>query len=187
MMKRLNRSVLIIFAFVLSSLACNFGFGRPTTPEIEVPALTEESLSPGNIQPAPGDVLQEMAPIVVTESQLQTLMEAELQQRIGDQIEDLAVYLRSGNIQVEGNVNTQGVSAPVKVVIDVSVDLVGRPSLSVSSANIGPFPVPGDLVTEVESILNKAFTEKVFSLAPNMHIDNIVIQNGVMTIFGHSK
>lgn len=189
MIKRLNSVVLIIFALVISSLACNFGFGRPATLEIEDPAVAGQPISPGSIQPVPetGTVVQDMAPIVVTEGQLQALMENELQQRIGDQIEDLRVYLRTGNIQVEGKVNTQGVSAPVKVVIDVSVDLVGRPSLSILSANIGPFPVPGDLVTEVETMINKAFMEKVVSLAPNMHIDNIVIQNGVMTIYGHSE
>jgi hypothetical protein len=95
--------------------------------------------------------------------------------------------LRSGQIQILGDVNTQGISAPVKVVIDVSVDPMGRPTLSIISSNIGPFPVPGDLVEEVETLINQAFKEKVISLAPNMHIDDIVIQNGVMTIFGHSK
>jgi len=72
-------------------------------------------------------------------------------------------------------------------VIDVSVDPVGRPTLSIISSNIGPFPVPGDLVAEVEAVVNKAFQDKVIALAPNMHIDDIVIQNGVMTIYGHPK
>jgi hypothetical protein len=47
--------------------------------------------------------------------------------------------------------------------------------------------VPGDLVAEVEALVNKAFQDKVIALAPNMHIDDIVIQNGVMTIYGHPK
>jgi len=47
--------------------------------------------------------------------------------------------------------------------------------------------VPADLVDEVETLINKAFKEKVIALAPNMHIDDIVIQNGVMTIYGYSK
>jgi hypothetical protein len=83
--------------------------------------------------------------------------------------------------------NSQGISAPVKVVIDVNVDPVGRPMLSIISSSIGPFPVPGDLIAEVEVLINKAFQEKVLALAPNMHIDNIVIENGIMTIYGHSK
>jgi hypothetical protein len=189
LMKKSNWIILIIFAFVLSSLACNFGFGRPATPEIVVPLTTEAINVPGIDQPGANEEaeIQGMTPIVVTEEQLRALIEGELQQRIGDQISNLQVLLRSGQIQILGDVNTQGISAPVKVVIDVSVDPMGRPTLSIISSNIGPFPVPGDLVEEVETLINQAFKEKVISLAPNMHIDDIVIQNGVMTIFGHSK
>ena len=144
---------------------------------------------PGINQPGqdPEADFQGLEPIVVTESQLLALMEDELQERIGDQISNLQVLLRSGHIQILGDVNTQGISAPVKVVIEVRVDPVGRPTLNIISSNIGPFPVPGDLVNEVETLINNAFKEKVVALAPNMHIDDIVIQNGVMTIYGHSR
>ena len=188
-MKQLHWVVLIIFALVLSSLACNFGFGRRATPEIDGPLATEAEEIPGINQPgleSQGD-FDGLEPIRVTESQLLTMMEERLEQQIGDQITNLAVYLRSEQIQILGDVNTQGISAPVKVAIDVSVDPVGRPSLEVISANIGPFPVPGDLVAEIESLMNTAFQQKVIEMAPNMHIDDIVIQNGVMTIYGHSN
>ncbi|MBK5106480.1 MAG: hypothetical protein JJE12_00040 [Anaerolineales bacterium] len=188
-MKQLNLIILIIFALVLSSLACNFGFGRPATPENDVPLATEALSIPGVNQadPNPGTGIQDLEPIIVTEAELTALMEDELQQRIGDQISNLQVDLRSGQIQILGDVNTQGIAAPVKVVIDVSIDPVGRPTLSIISSNIGPFPVPGDLIAELEVLINKAFQEKVIALAPNMHIDDIVIQNGVMTIYGHSR
>ena len=188
-MKQLNLMVLIIFALVLSSLACNLGFGRPATPGIEVPVLTEALDVPENNQSEPNQdtQIQGMAPLEITESQLASLMGEELEQQIGDQISNLQVYLRSGQIQILGDLNSQGISAPVKVVIDVNVDPVGRPMLSIISSSIGPFPVPGDLISEVEVLINKAFQEKVLALAPNIHIDNIVIQNGIMTIYGHSK
>ena len=188
-MKQLNLMVLIIFALVLSSLACNLGFGRPATPGIEVPVITEELNGPANDQSGASQDTQTqgLPPLEITESQLASLMDEELEQRIGDQISNLQVYLRSGQIQILGDLNSQGISAPVKVVIDVNVDPVGRPTLSIISSSIGPFPVPGDLIAEVEDLVNKAFQEKVLTLAPNMHIDNIVIQNGIMTIYGHSK
>jgi uncharacterized protein YpmS len=188
-MKKSNWIFLIIFALMLSSLACNFGFGRTAVPETEIPITTEVLSVPGINQPGqdPGADFQGLEPIVVTESQLLALMEDELQERIGDQISNLQVLLRSGQIQILGDVNTQGISAPVKVVIDVRVDPLGRPTLSIISSNIGPFPVPGDLVDEVETLINNAFKAKVVALAPNMHIDDIVIQNGVMTIYGHSR
>jgi hypothetical protein len=75
----------------------------------------------------------------------------------------------------------------VKVIMDVSIDPTGRPNLHVVSSSIGPFPVPGDLISEVEVLMNKAFQEKIQSLAPNLHIENIVIENGKMTIYGSTK
>ena len=179
--------VLIIFALVLSSLACNFGFGRRSTPENSA-QLTAEAAATNNQSGSDSGVSGgQLEPITVSEAQLLDLMQGELQDRIGDQVSNLQVYLREGQIQILGDVNTQGISAPVKVVVDVRVDPVGRPSLQIISSNIGPFPVPGDLIDEVELQINKAFQEKVVTLAPNMHIDNIVIANGTMTIFGHQK
>lgn len=183
-MKKSYWIILIIFALTFSSLACNFRFGRTGVTTTEVPIETDVLAVPGLNQEAD---FAGMTPIVVTESQLLALMEDELQARIGDQISNLQVLLRSGQIEILGDVHTQGISAPVKVVVDVSVDPLGRPTLDIISSNIGPFPVPGDLVDEVETLINKAFKEKVIALAPNMHIDDIVIQNGVMTIYGHSK
>lgn len=186
-MKKKNWIVLIIFALVLSSLACNFGFGRRSTPENSAQLTAEAAATNNQFGSDSGVAEGQQEPITVTEAQLLDLMQGELQKRIGDQVSNLQVYLRDGQIQILGDVNTQGISAPVKVIVDVRVDPVGRPSLQIISSNIGPFPVPGDLIDEVEVLINKAFQEKVITLAPNMHIDNIVIQNGTMTIFGHQK
>ena len=59
--------------------------------------------------------------------------------------------------------------------------------MKVVSSSIGPFPVPGELISEVELLMNQAFQEKVESMAPNMHVESIVIENGTMTIIGRSK
>lgn len=188
-MKPINRIIIIIFALGLSSLACNLGFGRPATPEIEVPVVTAApnvqlesqggSTSQGSIQGG--------EPVVVTEGDLTSLINKELVKRVGDQLTNVQVRLQSDQIQISGDLDSQGISAPVNVVIEVDVDPIGRPELRVISSSVGPFPVPGDLVAEVEVLINKAFQEKVTSLAPNLHIDDIVIQNGVMQIYGHSN
>jgi hypothetical protein len=36
-------------------------------------------------------------------------------------------------------------------------------------------------------MINKAFQEKIQSVAPNMHVESIVVENGTMTITGRSK
>ena len=188
-MKRLKVIPLIIFVIVLSSLACNFGFGRQATPEEVIPVTTEALES---LQDAAGDAVEDAIQggdieISITESQLTSLLAFELAERAGDQISNLQVFLRDGQIQLYGDVDTQGISAQVRVFVSVRVDPVGRPVLEVVSSSIGPFPVPGELISEVETIMNKAFQEKVESMAPNMHIESIVIEDGTMTIIGRSK
>ena len=97
------------------------------------------------------------------------------------------MYLQNGQIQLTGDVSTQGISAPAQVDIEVSVDVVGRPVLNVASATVGPFPIPGDLVSEVEVIINDAFQDQIDSMAPNLHIESIIIEDGTMTIIGRTK
>lgn len=186
MMKHGNIIVLIIFALVLSSLACNLSFSRPASEKSETPVVTaqvEENLAGSNQDAGSSGSVQ----FEITESQIAELIDNQLQQQVGDQFSNLQVYLRAGQIQIIGNLESQGISAPVEVVIEVSVDPVGRPRMDIISSHVGPFPVPGDIIDEVERLVNEAFQEKIVSLAPNMHIDDIVIQNGVMTVYGHPK
>jgi uncharacterized protein YpmS len=188
-MKRLKVIPLIIFVIALSSLACNFGFGRQETPEEMIPVTTE---AVENLQEAAEEAVEDAfqsgeIEIVITEAQLTSLLAFELEKRAGDQLSNLQVFLRDGQIQLFGDVDTQGISAQVKVFVAVSVDPVGRPVLEVVSSSIGPFPVPGELISEVEVVMNRAFQERVESMAPNMHVESIVIEDGTMTIIGRSK
>lgn len=186
-MKRTNIIVIIIFALVLSSAACIFSSGTPETQDTGAPLSTAGLDGPG-IDPAEtGQDLEvsETAALEITEEQLTSLMKSEIEQRVGDQISDLQVSLRSGQIQITGDLATQGFSAPLEVVIEVEVDPIGRPNLTIVSSSVGPFPVPGDLVGEIEVLINQAFQEKINALAPNLHIDRIVIQNGIMAIYGN--
>lgn len=188
-MKQTKLITIIIFVLVLSSLACNLGFGRQVTPEPLVPLVSEdiEGVAESSAEPFQDAKSSEAIILEVSETQLTVLLTDELRNLVGDQITNLQVYLRDGQIQIFGDLDNQGITAPVKVVIEVSVDLAGRPNLEVVSSSVGPFPVPGDLISEVESMMNKAFQEKIQSLAPNLHIEDIDIENGKMTIRGRTK
>lgn len=188
-MKRTNLIVIIIFVLVLSSLACIFSSGTPESPEAEAPLSTAGLEDPGVIPAQPDQELNipEKAVLEITEEQLASIMKSEIDRRIGDQISNLQVSLRTGQIQITGDLATQGFSAPLEVVIEVEVDPVGRPVFNIVSSTVGPFPVPGDLIAEVEVLINQAFQEKINTMAPNLHIDRIIIQNGIMSIYGHSE
>lgn len=185
-MKQLKLVPLIIFVLVLSSLACNLSFGRQATPEPLNPLTSEEleSVDQSAEETFQGADTSGKIKLEVSETQLTSLLVGELEKRIGDQITNFQAYLRDGQIQIFGDIDRQGITAPVKVIVEVNVDPAGRPNLEVISSSIGPFPVPGELISEVEVLINKAFQEKIQSMSPNLHIQSIVIENGTMTIYG---
>ncbi len=181
-MNRLKVLPIILFVFVLTSLACNLSFGDQGTP-VAVNPINTEAVGEVFTEPPQNDEIE----IVLTESQLTSLLSSELAERAGDQITNLQVFLRDGQIQIFGDLNSEEISAQVKVIVAVSVDPAGRPVLNVVSSSIGPFPVPGELISEVEVRINKAFQEEIQSMAPNMHVERIIIENGMMRIIGRSK
>ncbi len=188
-MKQMKLIIIIIFVLLISSLACNLSLGKQDTPEPIDPFTSEDG---GGAAESSEESLQDIESgetiiLEVSETQLTDLMEIEAGNLVGDQLKNIQVYLRDGQIQIFGDLESQGITAPVKIVIEVSVDLAGRPNLEVVSSNVGPFPVPGELISEVESMMNKAFQEKIQSMAPNLHLESIIIEDGQMTIRGRAK
>jgi uncharacterized protein YpmS len=186
---KINKVIpLIIFAFMLSMLACNLSFPWGSSRE-PVPVTTEaaESLEETVEGVFENPQLDDEITLVITETQFTSIIAFKLEELAGEIITNPQVYLQNGQIQLTGDVSTQGISAPAQVDIEVSVDVVGRPVLNVASATVGPFPIPGDLVSEVEVIINDAFQDQIDSMAPNLHIESIIIEDGTMTIIGRTK
>jgi uncharacterized protein YpmS len=188
-MKKHKVIPLIIFILLLSSLACNLNFGRRVTPEPLIPVTTEavEELEE-SVEGAYQDVQTSgEIQLVITEAQLTSLITFELQKRASDEltIENPQIYLREGEIQLSGSVKRQGLSATVKVTVEVSISEDGKPMFEVVSASLGPLPVPRELLSEVEVVINKAFQEQIELKAPGLVVESILIENGTMTIIGH--
>ena len=174
---------------MLSTLACSLNFWSTATQEPVVPVTTEAVES---LEETAQSAFQEAQnsgelSLVINEAQLTSIFAFELEEQAGEIINNLQLLLRDGQIQMTGDLNNEDFSASVKAIVEVSVDPVGRPSLNVISANLGPFPAPGDMVSEVEMVMNKAFQEQIKSMAPEMHVEEVIIDSGKMTITGRKK
>lgn len=176
---------------MVSSLACNLSFGRKATPEPALPVTTEavESLEESIEEAYQEAQMSGEIQLVITEAQITSLLTFELEKRAGDAlvIENPQIYLRDGQIRLIGGVKRLGISATARVTVEVSVSADGKPVLDIVSASIGPFPIPGDFVSEVEIIINDVFQEQIASKVPGLFIESIVIENGTMMITGHNK
>jgi uncharacterized protein YpmS len=187
-MKHKKTLLIILSVSVLVSLACNFG-RRVSTPAPTVPVSTE---AVENLEESLEDAFQEAQEsgeinLVITEDQLTSAIAFELEKNGTDSISDIQIRLQDGQVQMTAAVNASGLSATASVIMDVSVDAAGRPVLNVVSANLGPFPVPEDLVSEIEVQMNQAFQEQINETGTDVIIESIVIEGGSMRITGRTK
>jgi uncharacterized protein YpmS len=186
-MKMQVRFVCILLVLAVVTLACNFGSRE--TPAPPPPVSTEAVVNLEATLESAADQIRESGEVhlEMDEAQLTSLVTFELQESGEEMISDPQIYLRDGQIQVFGTVERQNLSGTARVVMTVDLDEEGRPDLNVVSASLGPFPIPQQIVDNIESELNEAFTEQLDSMAPNTRFESIVIDDGKMTITGHAR
>lgn len=176
--------VLILLA--AASLACNLGSLRGEETNTPIPVTTEavSSLEDPFQEPQDQAVNDQTVTLEITEAQLTSIVAHELQGQDEYQISDPQVYLRNGQIQMVGKLTNRNITVNAKVVLTPEVDSTGSVRLHVVSASLGLFPVPENMVSDLEKFLDKGFANEIESKTPNTRIESIVIQDGVMRIIG---
>lgn len=181
-----NRSLLALAALLLASLACNLPSGSSPTPtEVRVPVTTEavEDLW-NNLEAAATEVAssQEVS-LVVTQEQITSLVAFEMQSQENPLLNDPQVILQNGQAEVLGTVNQGGISAPVRIVLTISVDDQGKPEYQVVEGRVGPLPIPDSMLDSLSNQLDTALAD-LGPEANGLVIEDITIGDGVMTITG---
>jgi uncharacterized protein YpmS len=184
-MKNIKYLLIILSVIGIASLACNLG-QRLATPTPTVLVSTE---AVEDLEEAVEDAIDEaeqsgMINLEVTESQLTSLVVSELEKSGTESILNPQIQLDNDQLQFTAKVNTSGLSAQVEAIMEVDIDGAGRPVFNVTSASLGPFPVPADLVSEMEIQMNQAFQDQIDEVAPGLFIESIVIEDGTMVITG---
>jgi uncharacterized protein YpmS len=171
--------LLIVAALAAAALACNMpsisgrssadSSGAANTPQVILP--TEPAAS-GSMT------------ITLTEGQINSIIQQTLLGRTDLPIEGLQVRLDSGQVILTGTVNQNGLSLPMRLALAVAADGQGGLSFQVSSASIGPLPLPQGMRDQIETMLNQNLQAQVRQLTNNIYVEQIEIGNGVMTVVG---
>jgi uncharacterized protein YpmS len=182
---------LTLAALLIASLACYFPGSNPESPaDTEPIPVTTESVDQleENLQSAAATA-QSGGPVtaVIDEAQLTSLVAFELQDQKDPEIKDVQVFLRDGQIELHGNVNQSGLSLPLVVVAEVSVNAQGQPETELVSANVGPLPMPQSVLDRFSAQLDAGLANYISSSENQMVIEDIQIGNGQMTITGHTR
>lgn len=184
-MARFYRILLVVSMLLLISLACNFGASRPNTP---TPGLVNPGAGGDQTTPqATGELSGgEQVELVLNEAQLSAIVNSALQSQENAPIEDAQVQLQNGQLEFTGQTTNQPIQAEVHAVMTVQVDQSGQLDLEFVSAEFGPFPVPGTMLDEIESNLERSLQDELQSQMPGVRLEDIIITDGEMTIMGHT-
>jgi len=183
--------LLIIAVPMVISLACNFpGINQPAPEEVEpIPANTESAQNLNdNIQSVIEDI-QNGGPfqLIVTESQLTSLANYELQSYQEYQIKNVQIYLRDGRVRITGDVEQNNINLPLTIILKLSVDDSGKPESEIVSASIGPFKIPESFLDQLTSMMDSILITQILPANQNVVIEQITINDGQMIISGYTR
>jgi uncharacterized protein YpmS len=188
----LNRKILIaVSALIFASLACNLPGRKKSTqaPTETIPAVTEEiqktqeplQLTLPTATPSSQFILE------MNESQMTSLVASELQNQTDPALNNPQVRLRNGQIEFEADVNQSGLSLPLRLAVAVKVDDQGKPDYEITSANLGPLPLPESILEQFSNQLDLVLADQLKVDGKDLALDNITIQDGLMTATGHTR
>ncbi|MFC2052717.1 hypothetical protein ACFLV7_00235 [Chloroflexota bacterium] len=186
-----KKILLLIFALlVVISLACNFpGINQPAPEKITPIPVTTESVSDlnDNIQSVIEDI-QNGGPfqLIVTESQLTSLANNEIQSYQEYQIQNVQIYLRDGHVRITGDVEQNNINLPLTIVLKLSVNGSGKPVSEIVTASVGPFQLPGSILDQLTSMMDSILVTQILPANKNVVIEQITINDGQMIISGYT-
>lgn len=169
---------------LIATLACQIDVGGPAAPGDRIPVSTEaaDEIHRAWQSAISGAVNSGTLAVLLNETQLTSYLALRLEAQQDPLLYDPQVFLRQGVIQVYGLTRRGALQASVLITIAPQLDTDGSLSFEVTSADVGPLPVPDALRQSVSAILTEAFTSPLGSLATGLRITSLAIADGEIAI-----
>jgi uncharacterized protein YpmS len=190
MSNRRNRVIILtLIVFVLPVLACNL-FSR-----IAAPPATRTPVSTTEIKSMETQILSAEATVAAggkvnlefTEAQLTAEANTELQKQGESRIKDLKVGLQGGLVTLTGVETESGFDMPLTIKMKITIDQQGKPHTQVVSGEVGMFPLPEDMISQITSQVDQMITSQMQADGGNIFIESLTIANGKITIVAQVK
>lgn len=180
---------LFLLILVLASLACTVFIGGPEYPANPIPFSPEalESLRTQIEQAMLAGAQTGVVSLQINEAQLTSYLILKLQERTNPPFTDPQVLLRNGQMQVLGKVQRGIFLANISIILNVTIDELGKPRIEVASVDFGPFPAPQGFNTAIGTLIDEAFTGPLGPVATGFRLESVVIADGLMTLSGRIK
>lgn len=170
-------------------LACNMPSTRPQPVATPIPVSTQAISTMQEDILSAATALQNQQPVKITfnETQLTSLIAIELKSMEEPAIQEPQVLLRDGIVTFQGKIDQSGVTVPFTLGVILQANAQGRPGFQIKSATLGPLPMPDSITSQFSDRLNEALVSQLGSEIDNLFIDEIIVNDGQMTISGHPR
>lgn len=188
---RKKQLTLLLVILVLSSLSCNLlnrVSNAPSEPTpIPVSIESANSLRKEITSAAESLSAGERVTIVIDEAEITSLIAMELAKQSEPILYEPQVYLRDGEMQLNGKVLQSGFMVPAQMNLTMSTDVHGKPEINILSANVGPLDLPDSMLVELEGQIDTVFIRNIQSSINDVYVESIIIADGLMTIIGQTR
>ena len=179
----------ILLILILAVLACNAGVSTPSIPTGLPPIPTlDPDLSDKFEDEWQKSLVEAIATgnfsVTITEGQITDFINRKNAENPDASISNVHVFLRDEQIQIIGQTETDaGANTTLQIVASVVV-LEGKLQVNVISAQLGPLPVPTQLLDSISISINDALNGQNVEGSEKLQLESIVITDGFMTITG---
>jgi len=150
---------ILISVLIFSALACNL---TAATKKVEVKVVP--TLPPAEQQQLQDQLATKVseamsgAPVTIelSESQLTSLINLQAPNIKDAQLSNIQVTLDNNQIQIGGDAATSGISGKVNIVLAIASDAEGKPTIAVTSATLGGFPLPEGILNTISTTIDQA-------------------------------
>ena len=183
------RILISLTALLAATLACSIFVGGPDYPETSIPVSAEavqsleDQIEAAVLAGAESGVIT----LEINQEQITSYIAFKMAEQENPAFQDPQVYLRDGQMQIYGRVVRGYLNANVLVALTVTVDELGEPKIEIASADFGPLPAPDGLKQSMTALITEAYTGSLGPVATGFRLENINIQNGIMTVTGRIK
>ena len=188
--EKFNRYVLFALIPIFIGLACNLpstNLFEPKEENVTVSTQAVEELIT-NLDSVVEDIQAgESFQLTVTEAQLTSIINYELQSYQEYNFRDVQVFLRDDVVKITGQAEQNNLSLPLTLIFSVFPDSTGVPQYEILSAKVGPFDLPSVLVNQLTFATDTAFQTNFLPIADQVVVETILVDQGLMKVSGYTK
>jgi LmeA-like phospholipid-binding len=187
-----QRDLLIACAaltFGVSTFACTLNVGGPGLPAEPIPtsqAAAQEILEAWESAAGASGISGQVR-LIITESQLTSLVATRLAETPDAALKDPQIYLRQGQIQLYGTVRQGPLEGSVLLSITPYVQPDGTLGFNLTSADLGPLPAPEAVKDSLSALITEAFAGPIGTLATGLRVTSIAIEDGELALVGELR